>query len=70
MADFTAEARGINRMRRARKTAEIGDGANKGQLLRRYEIDSDTVIKGGEVFILASQTVANNDTFTITVKAT
>ena len=69
MADFTAEAYGQNRSRRARKTAEIGDGYNKGQVLRRYEIKSDTVIKGGEVFILASQAISTNDTFTLTVKA-
>lgn len=69
MADFTAEARGMKRSRRSRKGCEIGDGYNKGQVLRRYEIDSDTVIKGGEVFVLASQAIAADDTFTITVKA-
>lgn len=69
MADFTANAQGVGRSRRARKGAEIGDGKNKGQELRRYEIVSDTVIKGGEVFILSSQAIVATDTFTITVIA-
>jgi len=69
MADFTADAKGIGRSRRARKNAYPNDGPNKGQELRRYEIVSSTIIKGGEVFVLASQSIAAEDTFTLTVKA-
>lgn len=69
MAEFTADCKGLGRSRRAKQSAEMGDGANKGQVLRRYEIISDTVVKGGEVFVLASQAVAADDFFTITVVA-
>lgn len=68
MADFTANAKGLGRSRRAQKTA-IGDGANKGQNLRRYEIVSGTVIKGGEILVNADQAINASDTFTITVVA-
>lgn len=69
MADYTANAKGLDRSRRAKKT-DLGDGANKGQTLRRYEVVSDTQIKGGEIFVLSSVGVAADDTFTITVVAT
>ncbi len=69
MADYTANAKGLARSRKAKKT-EIGDGANKGQTLRRYEVISDTQVKGGEVFVLSSVNVAASDTITLTVIAT
>jgi hypothetical protein len=67
--EFTANCKGLGRSKRARKNAYPGDGSNKGQALRRYEIVSDTVIKGGEIFVNADQAIIATDYFTVTVVA-
>ncbi|NIS52206.1 MAG: hypothetical protein GWN94_14015 [Phycisphaerae bacterium] len=69
MADRTANCKGLARSRRHQRD-EIGDGYHKGQVLRRYEIVSDTAVKGGHILVLASESVVATDTFTITVVAT
>ncbi len=75
MADYTANAYGINDSRKDGKdqttTAkkEPKTNFNKGRNVMRFVVAEGDEIAGGEIFVKKAQTVSASDTFTITVQS-
>jgi hypothetical protein len=74
MADYTANAYGVNDSRKDGKDMSSAGLRNpkskmtKGQVCMRFQVAAGSQIMGGEIFVNEGTTIAASDTFLITVQ--